>query len=115
MYLNDAFDVEFDRLNRSERPIPSGAISVGDVWGYGFVVGPWAGADLFFQHDDVPLAVALVFSILLYDAVHKAITFSPVIMAACRFFLFLLAASVAGTCHRLSVWTRWRWRAISSA
>src|SRR3954468_4225694 len=35
MYLNDAFDVEFDRLNRNERPIPSGAISVGDVWGYG--------------------------------------------------------------------------------
>src|SRR5437868_13702822 len=30
MYLNDAFDVEFDTLNRKERPIPSGAISVGD-------------------------------------------------------------------------------------
>src|SRR3954467_14588405 len=33
MYLNDAFDVEFDRQNRKERPIPSGAISAGDVWG----------------------------------------------------------------------------------
>lgn len=95
MYLNDAFDVEFDRLNRSERPIPSGAISVGDVWGYGL---SWLGLGLvlvyFFNTSTFSLAIALVFSILLYDAVHKAIAFSPVIMAACRFFLLLLAASV---------------------
>jgi hypothetical protein len=95
MYLNDAFDVEFDRLNRKERPIPSGTISVGDVWGYGL---SWLGLGLvliyFFSTTTFTLAVALVFSILLYDAVHKAIAFSPVIMAACRFFLFLLAASV---------------------
>src|SRR5436853_7511544 len=43
MYLNDAFDIEFDRLNRKERPIPSGAISSGDVWGYGF---SWLGLGL---------------------------------------------------------------------
>src|SRR5688500_10764621 len=35
MYLNDAFDVEFDRVNRPERPIPSGLITVGEVWAYG--------------------------------------------------------------------------------
>jgi 4-hydroxybenzoate polyprenyltransferase len=28
MYLNDAFDVEFDRRFRRDRPIPSGAISL---------------------------------------------------------------------------------------
>ena len=95
MYLNDAFDVEFDRLNRKERPIPSGAISVGDVWGYGL---SWLGLGLalvyFFNTTTFTLAVALLLSILLYDAIHKAIPFSPVIMAACRFFLFLMAASV---------------------
>ena len=31
MYLNDAFDVRFDRSFRPERPIPSGAISLGWV------------------------------------------------------------------------------------
>src|SRR5579872_5947815 len=35
MFLNDAFDSEFDAQHRPERPIPSGAISVGKVWGWG--------------------------------------------------------------------------------
>jgi 4-hydroxybenzoate polyprenyltransferase len=107
MYLNDAFDVEFDRLNRKERPIPSGGISVGDVWGYGL---SWLGLGLvlvyFFNTTTFALAIALVFSIVLYDAVHKAIAFSPVIMAACRFFLFLMAASVGRNgVTGLAVWT----------
>ena len=38
-------------------------------------------------------SLCLVVSILLYDAVHKLITFGPVLMSACRFFLYLLAAS----------------------
>ena len=94
MYLNDAFDVEFDRLNRKERPIPSGAISSGDVWGYGI---SWLLLGMvlvyFFNATTLALAVALLLSILLYDAIHKAVPFSPVIMATCRFFLFLMAAS----------------------
>mgnify|MGYP002525814088 FL=1 len=32
MFLNDAFDVQFDREHRPGRPIPSGAISVKAVW-----------------------------------------------------------------------------------
>ena len=32
MFLNDAFDVQFDREHRPERPIPSGAISGKAVW-----------------------------------------------------------------------------------
>ena len=43
MFLNDAFDVHFDRQHRKERPIPSGAISVTAVWQWGFgwlAVGP---------------------------------------------------------------------------
>src|SRR5262245_8978384 len=35
MYLNDAFDAQFDQQHRSERPIPSGAISVTAVWQWG--------------------------------------------------------------------------------
>jgi 4-hydroxybenzoate polyprenyltransferase len=107
MYLNDAFDVEFDRLNRKERPIPSGAISVGDVWGYGL---SWLGLGLvlisFFNTTTFGLAIALVLTILLYDAVHKAVAFSPVIMAGCRFFLFLLAASIGRNgVTGLAAWT----------
>src|ERR1041385_1224412 len=35
MFLNDAFDSEFDSQHRKERPIPSGSITVGKVWGWG--------------------------------------------------------------------------------
>src|ERR1044071_7583847 len=38
MFLNDAFDAEFDRLHRKERPIPSGAISLQVVWRCGFTL-----------------------------------------------------------------------------
>src|SRR6266498_3888642 len=37
MFLNDAFDTEFDQQRRKERPIPSGAISSRTVWQFGFV------------------------------------------------------------------------------
>lgn len=96
MFLNDAFDVEFDRQHRSERPIPSGAISLGEVWGFG--VG-WLvlGAVLlaFFGVPTAILTILLVISILVYDAVHKLIDLSPFLMALCRFFLFLVAASAS--------------------
>ncbi len=32
MFLNDAFDQEFDRVSRRERPIPSGQIDAAEVW-----------------------------------------------------------------------------------
>src|SRR5213593_2379279 len=32
MFLNDAFDVNFDRQYRKERPIPAGAITLNSVW-----------------------------------------------------------------------------------
>jgi 4-hydroxybenzoate polyprenyltransferase len=37
----------------------------------------------------------LVACIVLYDAIHKVITISPILMASCRFVLYLVAASVA--------------------
>jgi len=39
MFLNDAFDAEFDRRYRKERPIPSGMIELKSVWRWG--LGGW--------------------------------------------------------------------------
>ena len=107
MFLNDAFDVEFDRQHRSERPIPSGAISLGEVWGFGvgwLVLGTVLLA--FFGWPTAILTGLLVVSILVYDAVHKAIAFSPFLMALCRFFLFLTAASASDEgVTGLAVWS----------
>src|SRR5271169_1073771 len=36
MFLNDAFDADFDRQRRASRPIPSGQISVDIVWTFGW-------------------------------------------------------------------------------
>jgi hypothetical protein len=107
MFLNDAFDAEFDRQHRKERPIPSGAITVGKVWGWGF---GWlfAGLLLLSLLGNGVLAISLLLcaSILAYDAIHKAITLSPVLMALCRFLLYLLAAAAtARGVTGLSVWT----------
>ena len=107
MYLNDAFDAEFDRQHRPERPIPSGAITLGEVWGLGvgwLVLGTVLlaifGPITFF------LTILLLASIITYDVVHKAMAFSPIIMALCRFFLFLVASSAGDEgVTGLAIWT----------
>ncbi len=38
MFLNDAFDVDYDRQQRPERPIPSGAMTVPVVWAWGMAL-----------------------------------------------------------------------------
>lgn len=93
MYLNDAIDADFDRQHRQERPIPAGHIAAGTVWWFAVVLLT-AGSVLLFPLGWTPavLTLLLVTSIILYDVVHKWIAFSPVIMAACRFWLFVLAA-----------------------
>jgi UbiA prenyltransferase family len=96
MFLNDAFDVDFDRQHRPERPIPSGAISLPAVWGWGLawlvlgalslmMVGKTTGA----------LALVLLLCIVLYDATHKVITASPWLMGMCRFWIYIIAGSCA--------------------
>ena len=95
MFLNDAFDAEFDRLHRRERPIPAGLIDLDAVWRWGFA---WLGTGtvllVLLGNSTGAFAALLLFSIILYDAVHKFAAASPVLMAACRFFLVLTAASV---------------------
>jgi len=96
MFLNDAFDVEFDRKYRRERPIPSEQITLEEVWRWGFA---WLGAGtvilVLLGKSTGILATLLLVCIILYDAIHKLIAFSPILMSACRFFLYVLAASAA--------------------
>jgi len=107
MFLNDAFDVEFDRHYRRERPIPSEQISLQEVWRWGF---GWLAAGtvilVLLGRSTGVLATLLLVCIVLYDALHKVIGISPLLMAACRFFLFLVAASAASQgVNGLAVWS----------
>ena len=113
MYLNDAFDAQFDSQHRRERPIPSGGITAKSVWQIGFGLLAAGLAMLFFI--GVPtgmLGMSLVLCILLYDAVHKIITFAPIIMAGCRFLLYLVAASTG--VDGITGWPVWCGLALAS-
>ena len=106
MFLNDAFDVDFDRQRRSSRPIPSGAITEELVWAYGwawlvlgilllFVCGKWTGV----------LGVVLAVCIVVYDAAHKVVTASPWLMGLCRFWVYVIAGTVG--VEGLNGWPIW--------
>jgi 4-hydroxybenzoate polyprenyltransferase len=113
MFLNDAFDVEFDRQHRRERPIPSGKISVRTVWrfGVGFLLVGW----LLILPLGLLAAIAallLVATIVAYDAIHKRIALAPLLMAACRFLLYFVGA--AATLNRVSNAVLWHGLALAA-
>jgi len=94
MFLNDAFDVQFDREHRPERPIPSGTITAKTVWVLGIgqlLLG--LGCLVWMNTLATLCALGLAASILLYDWLHKRTAWSPMLMGLCRLFLYLLAAA----------------------
>jgi 4-hydroxybenzoate polyprenyltransferase len=104
MFLNDAFDREIDAVERPERPIPSGAVSPGEVFAIGFgllaacvvlvvVVTLENGRP---RWSAVASALVLAALVVLYDVRHKQNSFSPVIMGLCRGAVYATAALAAG-------------------
>lgn len=101
MVLNDVYDVERDRVERPERPLPSGRIDV--AWarwlGYemlfiGAALGVAAGV---MRGDPRPavVAVGLAALIVLYNRVLKATFVGPIVMGGCRFLNVLFGMSAA--------------------
>jgi len=94
MFLNDAFDADFDRIHRKERPLPASLISLAEVWRWGLL---WLGAGalglILLGFRTGALGVALLLAIVTYDAVHKQFMLAPLIMGLCRFLLYTVAAS----------------------
>ena len=94
MFLNDAFDADFDRQRRPERPIPSGKISDQFVWRWGFaqlVAGIFLL--LFCGQMAAGAAFFLALFILLYNFSHKFFTAAPWLMGACRFWVYVIAGA----------------------
>ena len=107
MYLNDAFDREFDAKHRPERPIPSGQVSARQVFAIGFAllaIGMAAVAWASRGQDGLPAwralasGAGLAGAIVLYNAHHKGNPLSPLIMGLCRVLVVLTAA------FSLAVW-----------
>jgi 4-hydroxybenzoate polyprenyltransferase len=91
MALNDIFDESHDSVERPERPIPSGRISLPEAWcfaaasalfGLGLLANTSAQA--------LNFGLLLVAFIVLYDLLHKRHPSTVVLMGACRGTIYLL-------------------------
>jgi hypothetical protein len=98
MILNDVMDVAIDRRERPERPLPSGEVSVHAA--VVAVVALFAAGELLLALRDRRAAIAglgLIALIMLYDAWHKGNALSPLLMAACRAMVYVVAGfAIAG-------------------
>lgn len=105
--MNDVFDAELDRVERPERPIPSGLVTAkaATIWGCALLAaGILAAAMTGIVSGLIALAVAL--TALAYDrwGKHQAVL-GPVNMGLCRGFNLLLGMSIAiGTIPHIG-WT----------
>jgi 4-hydroxybenzoate polyprenyltransferase len=102
MYLNDAFDRDIDALERPQRPIPSGRISVSTVLVIGFaLLGSGIALLAFSGPAAFGAGVALAAAILLYDAFHKGNPLAPVVMGLCRALVYIGTAAALGALNGL--------------
>ncbi len=95
--LNDLFDLEIDRKERPNRPLPSGRVSQRFALAVGvggLVLGVLLAA-LSGSGTSAAVALALALCVLAYDAGAKRTVLGPQVMGACRGFNLLLGMSQA--------------------
>jgi 4-hydroxybenzoate polyprenyltransferase len=113
MYLNDAFDQEFDRVAYPQRPIPSCDILARTVFIIGFLgltTGLLILIVLGFGMEDGfgwPPALAglcLAATIVYYDANHKHNPYASLVMALCRMQIYVTVALTLAPSLSEHVW-----------
>lgn len=102
MVLNDWCDLELDRRERPERPLPSGAIGSraaatagGILLAAGLVLAAGAAAASG-SAGPVVAAAALVAAVWLYDRHAKPTLWGPLVMGSCRSLAWLVGMTAAG-------------------
>jgi hypothetical protein len=100
MFLNDAYDREFDANSRPDRPIPAGDVAAATVFVYGFaLMACGIGLLLALTYPiathagwQAPIAgLVLAGLIALYDSWHKQNPLSPLLMGLCRLLVYFIA------------------------
>jgi len=101
--FNDVFDAKLDAIERPERAIPSGLISINEavIWGVLLLIlGIFFAFNVTFMSG--LLAIVLVGAILLYDAIAKNHSFfGPLVMGICRGLNLILGMSIV---NGLDLW-----------
>ena len=97
MILNDCFDIDEDKVERPNRPIPSGAISLRQAWAMaiGLIL---VGLGVSYQLGALPFAIALLLvgAIFVYNMSNRSGYFGCFAMGSCRLLNWCLALSVVG-------------------
>ncbi len=95
-FLNDACDHEFDQEHRPERPIPSGVLSLAEVWILGILqLGLGTCALILGAGCSWKWTLGLVVCILAYDLIHKKTAWGILLMGGCRSMLWITAGTAA--------------------
>ena len=98
MALNDVQDVEIDRIERPERPIPSGRISLRSAWVAVFAMQfsalAWAASVSPLSVGVVALTIALTY---LYNSPLKDTWIGPILMGSCRYSNVFIGVSALGS------------------
>lgn len=100
MCLNDIFDEAIDRIKRPSRPIPSGRVLIKGAYALTIVLFAIAlFLLLLLPHPKALYAGIFLFAMIItYDKFHKDHPLSVILMAACRFMVFVIASiAVSGT------------------
>jgi len=113
MYLNDAFDRDFDAAAYPQRPIPSGAVAAGTIFTMGFL-GLGAGELLLIVvgygieggqgWPPVIAGLSLAATIVYYNAHHKDNPLGPLLMSLCRAQIYLITALAVAPELSQQVW-----------
>jgi len=102
MVLNDVFDLDIDRAERPERPLPRGAINAGTAATVGMTLltaGAAAACAAAFVSGFPAVALVgagLTAAVWLYDRHAKRTPWGPGVMGACRGLNWLLGMTAAG-------------------
>jgi 4-hydroxybenzoate polyprenyltransferase len=100
MFLNDAFDRDFDATANPGRPIPAGEVGVREVFivGWGLLAAGVGVLTILFSGTTAPVwGLVLAGAIVYYDYRHKRDRFGPAIMALCRGLVYCVAAAAVAS------------------
>ncbi len=110
MVLNDVCDVEIDRRERPERPLPSGAVDIraaavaaGGLLATGLILATGASYQV---ASPWPAATAAILGgcVWLYDRHAKGTPTGPVVMGICRGLAWLVGMTAAGGPNEIHEW-----------
>lgn len=105
MFLNDAFDREFDARSRPDRPIPAGDVTAREAFAIGWLLlaAGLAIVSVSGNLNALICAILLAGAIVLYNYRHKDNPYGPIVMGVCRGLVYCVAAAATAAVTPLVV------------